>query len=91
LFHYIQDRYINPDFIVDISEYWEVKLQSIKAYGSQFYDPSEKEVVTYISNEDFLPFIDSRNREMGHAIGVRYGEGFISEKKLNVKNLFDII
>lgn len=91
LFHYIQDRYINPDFVVDITEFWDIKLQSIKAYKSQFYDPSNEEVITYISNEDFIPFIESRNREMGHSIGARFGEGFIAEKKLNVKNLFDII
>jgi len=91
VFHYIQDRYINPDFVVDITEFWDLKIASIKAYKTQFYDPSTEDVITYISNEDFLPFVESRNREMGHAIGAKFGEGFIAEKKLNVKNLFDII
>jgi bacillithiol biosynthesis deacetylase BshB1 len=90
IFHYIQDRYLTPDFIIDISEFWDIKLAAIKAYKSQFYEPDQN-VTTYISNEDFLPFIESRNREMGHAIGVRYGEGFIAERKIQVKNLFDII
>ncbi|WP_026464488.1 bacillithiol biosynthesis deacetylase BshB1 [Adhaeribacter aquaticus] len=91
MYHYIQDRYIQPDLIVDITDYWDQKVATIKAFKSQFYDPSNTTPNTYISNPDFLKFIESRAREMGHAIGTTFGEGFTKEKHIGVKNLFDLI
>ncbi len=91
VFHYIQDRYIKPDFIIDITPYWERKVKSIKAFKTQFHDPSSSEPETYISNKNFLHFIEGRALEFGHAIGARYGEGFTIERLPKVDNLFDII
>ena len=94
VYHYIQDRYIEPDFIVDISDYWEGKLACIHAFKSQFYNPEttdNNEPQTYISGKSFLLSIESRARQFGHAIGVSYGEGFTKEKQLGVTNLFDLL
>jgi len=94
VYHYIQDRYIKPDFIVDISAHWEGKLACIHAFKSQFYNPAatnDTEPQTYISGKAFLDSIQSRAREFGHAIGVEYGEGFTKEKHIGVKDLFDLI
>ena len=88
LYHYIQDRYLAPDFVIDITEHWETKEQSIRAFKSQFFDPTSMEPNSYISNPDFLSFIQARAQEMGHKIGVKYGEGFQSQKTMQVKNLF---
>jgi bacillithiol biosynthesis deacetylase BshB1 len=82
LYHYIQDRYLEPDFVVDISAYWDQKEAAIRAFKSQFFDPSSMEPASYISSPDFLNFIQARAMEMGHKIGVRYGEGFQSQKTL---------
>lgn len=90
VYRYIQDRYIKPDFIVDISNYWEIKIASIKAFGSQFYDPNNTEPETYISSNNFMEFIEARALEFGHAGGFKYGEGFTVEKIIGVKNLFDL-
>ncbi|MFC2126634.1 bacillithiol biosynthesis deacetylase BshB1, partial [Bacteroidota bacterium] len=75
IYHYIQNNYINPDFIIDISDYWDIKIRSIKAFASQFYDAASKEPETFISSQGFLDFIQARAMEYGHAIGVKYGEG----------------
>jgi len=91
VYHYIQNNYIEPDFIVDISDQWETKLASIKAFGSQFYDESSSEPQTFISSQEFLDFIEARAREFGHAIGVKYGEGFTAERKPGISDLFDLI
>ncbi|MFL5731224.1 MAG: bacillithiol biosynthesis deacetylase BshB1 [Cytophagaceae bacterium] len=91
VYHYIQDRHITPDFVVDISRYWDKKEKAIRAYKSQFYDPMSKEPQTYISDPEFFSFIEARAREMGHAIGVKYGEGFTREKLVGVRDLFDLI
>ena len=90
-YHYIQDRYINPDFIVDVSAYWPEKMQCIRAFETQFYNPNSKEPMTYISNPDFMLAIEARGLEFGHAIGVKYGEGFTIERKIGVSNLTDLI
>lgn len=90
-FHYIQDRYIKPDIVVDISAHWEGKLNSIKAYKSQFFNPDSGEPDTYISSKSFWDFLEARSREMGHAIGVEFGEGFTSTSQLGTSNLMDIL
>ncbi|PSR53009.1 bacillithiol biosynthesis deacetylase BshB1 [Adhaeribacter arboris] len=91
VYHYIQDRLLVPDFVVDITPYWDLKLQAIKAFKSQFYDPNSVEPNTYISNPDFLNFIEARSRDMGHLIGTTFGEGFTKERHLGIRNLFDLI
>jgi bacillithiol biosynthesis deacetylase BshB1 len=87
LYHYIQDRYLEPDFVVDISAHWDQKESAIRAFKSQFFDPSSTEPASYISSPDFLHFIQARAMEMGHKIGVKYGEGFQSQKTLEKKIL----
>ncbi len=91
LYHFIQNNYIKPDFIVDVSDVWDQKLDAIKVFKSQFYNADSKEDTTFISTTDFLPFIEARSREMGHAIGKRYGEGFTVNRFIGVGNLFDLI
>jgi bacillithiol biosynthesis deacetylase BshB1 len=87
VYHYIQDRYLEPDFVIDISTHWDQKEAAIRAFKSQFFDPSSAEPASYISSPDFLNFIQARAMEMGHKIGVKYGEGFQSQKTLEVKIL----
>lgn len=87
VYHYIQDRYIKPDFVVDITEQFDLKLAAIKAFSSQFYDPNSSEPMTPISRPDFLDFIEARAREMGRLVPVTYGEGFTVERALGVTDL----
>jgi len=87
VYHYIQDRYLEPDFVVDISAHWDQKEAAIRAFKSQFFDPKSAEPASYISSPDFLNFIQARAMEMGHKIGVKYGEGFQSQKTLEKKLL----
>jgi bacillithiol biosynthesis deacetylase BshB1 len=91
VYHFIQSQSIQPDFIIDISEYWETKIKAIRAFKSQFYDPSNNEPETYISNPGFLKMVEARAIEHGHAIGVKFGEGFTVRRPIGIKNLFDLI
>lgn len=91
LMHFIQDMYIQPDIVIDVTEYWDKKLESIFAYGSQFHNPEwEGEPQTYISSPEFIAVVESRAREFGKAINVKFAEGFTSRKILGVDNLFDL-
>ncbi len=87
---YIQDRYIEPDIIVDISDFMEVKEQCIRAFKTQFDSPDNKEPQTYISSPEFLDSVTGRAREFGKQIGAKYGEGFTSRKLLGIDNLFNL-
>jgi len=87
--HFIQDRYIEPDVVIDITEYWDKKIESINAYGSQFHNPEWKgEPQTYISSPEFIRIIEGRAMEFGKSIQARYAEGFTSRKILGVDDLF---
>ncbi|WP_242928228.1 bacillithiol biosynthesis deacetylase BshB1 [Pontibacter vulgaris] len=91
VYHFIQDRYIQPDIVVDVTPFWEKKMETIRAFKSQFYNPDDTSPNTYISSPDFLNFIEARAQEYGHAIGVKYGEGFTTERRMGVRSLFDLI
>lgn len=87
--HFIQDNYIKPDILIDITEYWDKKVESIYAYGSQFYNPEwENEPQTYISTPEFINVVAARASEFGKSIGAKYAEGYTSRKILGVDNLF---
>lgn len=89
---YIQDWYYEPDFLVDISDVFEQRMQSIKAYSTQFNSASEADgPQTYISTPDFLDSVIARARMMGKRIGVKYAEGFLTEKKIGLRNLDALI
>jgi bacillithiol biosynthesis deacetylase BshB1 len=90
VYHYIQDYYLKPDVVVDITPYFEQKMKSIKAYSSQFYNPDANEPETPISGSDFLHFIEARAREMGRIIGVTYAEGFNTARTPGVNDLFHL-
>jgi len=91
LFHFVQSVSLAVDFVVDISEVWDVKLASIKAYKSQFWDPQSKEPETFISSQNFLRLVEARAVEHGTMVGAAYGEGFIRSRVHGVKSLFDLI
>ena len=91
LFNYIQDKYLEPNFLIDISPYIEKKIQSIKAYQSQFHNPNFKGASTYISSPKFLSSITDRNSLFGKRIGVAYAEGFLTEKIIGLNNFNSII
>ncbi len=90
IYHYIQNNFIKPDFVVDISDYWDKKMASIKAFKSQFFDPNSSEPESFISSKGFLDFVESRAREFGHSILCEYGEGFTVERMIGVTDLFDL-
>lgn len=91
IFFYIQDYNLQPDFVIDITGFWEKKKESILAYGSQFFNPDFEAEETYISNQDFFKFQEARSRNMGHIIGSSFGEGFQSETALAINSPLDLI
>ena len=90
LFYYTQFNNVEPDFVVDISNYMNKKLDVVKCYSSQFYSPKSNEPETIISKKGFLDSVVYRSSDLGRIIGVDYAEGFISERYIYVDNLFNL-
>ena len=91
VYHYIQDRNLKADFVVDITQYLDKKIESIMAYSSQFFDPESKEPETPISSKAFIDYMKAKNRAYGRDIGAEYAEAFTVERNIGVKNLFDLV
>ncbi len=90
--HYMQDWYHEPDLLIDISDVCEQRMESVKAYSTQFNSGNEADgPQTYISTPDFLDSVIARSRMLGKRIGVKYAEGFMSEKKIGIRNLDALI
>ena len=87
VYHYIQWKNLEPDFVVDVSDFIEKKTEAIMAYGSQFYDPKSDEPETPISSKNFIQSINYRARDLGRLVGVEYAEGFTTERFVAVDGL----
>jgi bacillithiol biosynthesis deacetylase BshB1 len=86
VFHYIQDRYLKPDFVFDISNQHDQKIQAILCYTTQFNTTDQSEPQTYISTPDFLDTVTGRAQLLGKRIGVKYAEGYITHKMIGINN-----
>ncbi|MCU0319994.1 MAG: bacillithiol biosynthesis deacetylase BshB1 [Flavobacteriales bacterium] len=85
--HTVQDRWIEPDLVVDITPYWEKKLEALRCFGSQFHDPKSTEPVSPISTPEFMPFLEGRMREFGRYLNVAYAEGYTVVRALGIDDL----
>lgn len=90
VYHYIQDIFVKPDFVIDITEFMNQKMKAIHAFESQFYNAKSKEPQTPISSPDFLESMKAKNSIFGRAIGVKYAEGFTVGRYPGVNSLFDL-
>ena len=82
---------MKPDILVNISDYHKIKMEAIRTYRSQFYDPDSDDPQTVLSAPDFLETIIAQARYFGMQIDVKYAEGFTAGRFIGVKNLFDLI
>jgi len=93
VYHYIQSIMLTPDFVVDVTPFWQQKMKSVMAFESQFHNPNYQsdEVETFISSPRFVQFLEARAKEFGHSIQVDYAEGFIKTAQIGIKNITDLI
>lgn len=91
LYNYLQYNDQKPDFVVDISKFMNLKMDVIKSYSSQFYNPESNESDTLISKKSFLDLVKNRCADLGRFISVDYAEGFLTNRYLGSRNLFDLL
>ena len=91
IYHYLQWNNSKPDFVVDISNFMDVKMEAVLAYTSQFYDPNSKESETPISSKNFTDSVYYRAKDLGRLIGVEYAEGFTVERLIAIASLDKLI
>lgn len=90
VYHYIQWKDIKPDFVVDVSDFMEQKLDAVMAYSSQFFDPNSNEPISPIATKNFTESIEYRAKDLGRLIFVDYAEGFTVERYVAVNSLEDL-
>lgn len=90
VYHYIQWKNIEPDFVVDVTGFVGKKVDAIMAYSSQFYEPNSNEPITPIATKNFLDSLTYRSQDLGRLIGTDFGEGFTVERYLAVNSLGDL-
>ncbi len=90
IYHYIQWKPLTPDFVVDISDHIDKKMESVSAYSSQFYDSKSKEPDTPISSKNFIDSVRYRAADLGRLTGTLYAEGFNVERVPAIDTLFDL-
>ncbi|MGX7666256.1 bacillithiol biosynthesis deacetylase BshB1 [Flavobacterium pedocola] len=91
VYHYIQWKNIEPDFVMDVTGFVDKKVEAIMAYTSQFYDSNSNEPITPIATKNFLDSLHYRSQDLGRLIGKDYGEGFTVERYVAVNSLGDLI
>lgn len=93
VFNYIQDKYFEPDFVVDISAVIDQKTAAIRAFKTQFFvgEDQSGEPQTYISSPEFLNSVISRSAMWGKMIGVKHAEGFLSKKMIGIAGFDSLI
>lgn len=91
VYHYIQWQNLQPDFVVDITGFIDLKMESILAYSSQFFDPNSNEPESPITSKNFLDSVRYRAQDLGRIIGTEFGEGFTVERYLAVNSLGDLL
>lgn len=88
--HMVQDRWIDPDLVIDVTPHWPNKLEALLCFKSQFHDPKSTEPVSPISVPEFLPMLEGRARDMGRLIATVYGEGFTVVRPPAVRNVLEL-
>ncbi len=91
VYHYIQWKNIEPDFVVDVTGYMDKKVESVLAYGTQFFDKNSNEPTTPITSKNFLDSITYRAQDLGRLINKDFAEGFTVERYLAVNTLADLV
>ena len=87
VYNYIQDRFLKPDFVVDVTPFIDQKMESILAFSSQFYNPESELPETPISSKKFFNFIKARMANFGRDINVDYAEAFTVERLIGVEDI----
>lgn len=90
VYHYIQDNYLAPDFVIDVTDYMDQKMEAILCYKSQFFDPNSKEPESPISSLNFMESVKAKNRVFGRPLNYDFAEGFTTNRTIGVDSLFDL-
>jgi bacillithiol biosynthesis deacetylase BshB1 len=91
LYHYIQDRYMTPDFVVDVETVWKERMDAVLAFRSQFYNPDSDEPETPISSREFLEYLEAKALVFARPAGLKYAEGYLAARTPAVQDIFHLL
>lgn len=93
VYHYIQDKNLQADFVIDISDYIDRKMECIQAFKTQFYQNDGAKIdgpATPISGKDFFDYVQAKDKTNGRSIGVEYAEAFNVGRIPGIDDLYDL-
>lgn len=85
--YYPMSYEFTPSFYVDISAFYDRKVESIKAHRSQFFNPEYQGEATFISSQDYWEALSAKARHYGWLCGVKYAEPFWVREALLLDDL----
>ena len=91
VYHYIQWKNLEPDFVVDVTGFMDKKMEAVKAYSSQFYNPNSTEPTSPISSKNFLDSVFYRAQDLGRLVSVEFAEGFNTERYVAIKSFDNLV
>lgn len=89
-YNYMQWFEFVPSFVVDITGEYDQRMEAVRAFASQIYDPKSKETDTVLSTPEFLEMLRTRFEYHGDRIGRKYGEPFFSPTGIRVTDLYSL-
>ncbi len=91
LFYYVGSRQrwpSAPSFVMDVTEYFDVKMEALKCFRSQLANPDYQGPETFVSSDIGWHMMEARASFFGTMVGVRYGEAFTADAPLRLDNPF---
>ncbi|WP_078809291.1 bacillithiol biosynthesis deacetylase BshB1 [Selenihalanaerobacter shriftii] len=85
--YYFLARVDEPDFVVDISNEYERKMDALFAHESQVKKSKEYNFKTALNDSDFIGRLDAKFRYFGYLINTQVGEGFKYKKTIEISDM----
>ena len=68
----------------------DLKIETLKSFSSQFFDPNSEEPNTPISGKEFFDFVKGRAMDFGRLAGYEYAEGFVCSRPIGMRDIFNL-
>lgn len=87
LVHYFINTPGEPSFVVDVSEFYDLKQRALACHASQFAPRGDTATATRLTSPLFAQLVESRDAQLGALAGVRWAEGFVVREPIIRRHL----
>jgi N-acetylglucosamine malate deacetylase 1 len=87
LVHYFINTPGEPSFVVDVSDFYEIKRRALACHVSQFRPQGDGAAATRLTSPLFTQLVESRDAQFGALAGTRWAEGFVVREPIVRRHL----